>query len=360
MGSGCLDGNTALSVRVILYMDIAVYMIYAVGQCSCTHRFSWLLHAIVSFALRFNLFMIFFISYLYYTDTEISWTAQLGGLVAAAIFSILGFIQTMIKLAEDLVLCVMIIAGQLTNTYLPTLLNNKWDIPFTTSESFVLLIPFLAILLLRCALGSRVVACVLTCIILSFFVVLSLSITHFHTLEGTFTMDSIYDPICCDLQGECPIFLPPWLMYFMLLLIFILLVLCLCDGCRRGYQCLCGCCIRRNEKQLQNKPKIEPERGDEKDTDVELEDDKVCIKVHKDKAKPDLNRKFTVKGSKIHYSNSPMVRKQEVNEESYDEKENNTRDSEEEEEEEEEQARKPLLIQDANHKMKISKCRLNY
>jgi hypothetical protein len=262
MSVTCLVDSQAVFIRSVLFLDMLLFILYFVSHMKCVGETAaaMVLRKMVSFGLYLTLFLVVVLSYIYYADVPFSPSAQLAGVVTAALFSILELMEKLVMIARLLMGSVILIAAELANTWLPTLMQTNLHMDIQTAEALVLLIPVLAFVAFEISIGSEVFATVFVCATLSILFGLSISVWY---LDGL----GVSDPVCCDLHGDCPLWWPYWDTYMIVILFILLLYICIKDCLRRTKRCCvsycCCCCSREKEKKEKKEDEIHQLKANE-------------------------------------------------------------------------------------------------
>ena len=191
----CLEGNKSILVHALLLVDFVLALSFLARPSSY-----WV--KLATFCLLdMNLFFICLLSFYYYTGMDPTFTVQgigvafgflVGGVHARAIAVSGG------SLLIDLILTsLLLVSAQLTNTYIPKLLNARFGISVTTASAFILLLPVGLFYVIRVVAKSETMAIISHCLAISFLVTLGYSVY-------TYTPDPRSD-ICCDFEASCPL-----------------------------------------------------------------------------------------------------------------------------------------------------------
>lgn len=286
MAAECLVDSQAVLVRCLLFFDCILFFLFALAH---TRRGSdacgFVLKKIVTLGLFFTLFMVFVLSYVFFADIQFDASTQLVGILGAALFSVVQLIEKLAVVGKILMTSVLLIAAQLSNTYLPDLMHSNLRMSIETAEALVLLVPFCVLVLLEMSLGNRVFATTVVCMVLSVLLGLSISVGYQDGFDFT-------SNVCCDLNAVdgCPLFWPFWDTYIILLAFIALLYLCIADCMRKTQRCCrrscCCCCCKekRKEKETEtdktkNKQKLKntTKEEEEEEEEEEGEEDKPLL-----------------------------------------------------------------------------------
>lgn len=268
----CFSDSATVSIRTALYIDVFVYFLYVAAPERAFVR------AFTRMVLFGNVCLIFLLSFASFTGTDFGWSYEAVGLLLAAMYALMKVVDFLgyKSLLGGVGTGVLLITAQLTNTYVPTILHSKFGISMEAAATVSLLIPVVALALLQAAIYSALTTRVLVCMSLS--VLTTLAFATLRILRS----DEIYlaGAVCCDLEGECPLWLTQKEIYVLIMLFGILLVrvayVKVYNFIRVYFCCGCCCCCCRKQtvdeveyEELHQEYEQEQEQTDEASNDSE-------------------------------------------------------------------------------------------
>lgn len=273
----CLTGNNSILVHTVLLFDVVVYITYAL-----TFKYK-LSRWVVSVTLSANVFLIFLLLLMEVTGVDIEWRWQIGSLALGALLGAADFIGQFMLLSDLTLASMLIISAQVSNSFVPELLESQYGLTQAAANTLALLIPLLVfysiIFLVKCEAVRALFRCLALALLVTFaYILYSASISP----DGT---------VCCDVNASCPV-MPTTgdvIIFIALSLVLVLAVLYeaardVVRGCRRccGWCCSCscdlGCCklgFCRSKEDVHED--IKDDEDDEEDEDPQPREDEPLL-----------------------------------------------------------------------------------
>lgn len=249
---GCLYENEAIIAHVLLLIDVVTCIIFGYYTPKGTAlNFS-------IFILYINLFTLLVISFLQLLGAQVEWTYELAGISVGAVVGIMQLFACEAVLVELVVSVALIVAAQLSSTYLPPLLQSSYGLPLTTGAAISLLVPVAMIIIIKFALQMKAVLLLWLCVAFALLCALAESVYRHSPI--------VFAEICCDLSDSdnCVIFPSTYefvvfgTVFAGLLSITVYRYMDEFTQWVKSNPCACFCCCCRKRKSVTNDTNLKP------------------------------------------------------------------------------------------------------